>query len=44
MKFFSFLEKNSDAPFYVKKMVLIRVVYSAILYGCELGCVHHILS
>ena len=34
-KFYSFLSKNSDAPFCVKKHVWDSALNSAILYGCE---------
>ena len=34
-KFISFLDKNSDIPFIVKKRVFDACLLSAILYGCE---------
>ncbi len=34
-KFISFLKKNNDIPFHVKKRVFEACVMSAILYGCE---------
>ena len=35
MKFISFVDKNNDAPFYVKKRVFDACVMSSLLYGCE---------
>ena len=35
IKFGSFLRKNSEAPFSVKKLVLDSALTSAVLYGCE---------
>lgn len=34
-KFVSFLHKNTDTPFSVKKRVFDAMVLSAVLYGCE---------
>ena len=34
-KFVSFLQKNNDVPFIVKKRVFDAVILSSILYGCE---------
>ena len=34
-KFVSFLKKNNDIPFRVKKRIFDAVLISAILYGCE---------
>lgn len=35
LKFVSFLEKNRDIPFYVKKRMFDAALVSTILYGCE---------
>ena len=35
LKFTSFIEKNNDAPFYIKKKVFDACVMSSLLYGCE---------
>ena len=35
LKFVSFLQKNRDVPFYVKKRVFEAAVMSTMLYGCE---------
>ena len=35
LKFVSFLEKNKDFPFWVKRKVMESALLSAILYGCE---------
>ena len=35
MKFISFLSKNNDIPFYVKRKVFDAALMSTILYGCE---------
>ena len=34
-KFISFIEKNNDLPFIIKKRVFDACLSSAILYGCE---------
>ena len=35
MKFISFLKKNNDIPFQVKRRVFDACLTSSILYGCE---------
>ena len=35
MKFISFVDKNNDAPFYVKKKIFTACLSSSLLYGCE---------
>ena len=35
MKFLSFVDKNNDAPFYVKMRVFDACIMSSLLYGCE---------
>ena len=35
LKFVSFMKKNSDIPFFVKRRVLDAALMSALLYGCE---------
>ena len=35
LKFISFVNKNNDIPFIVKKKVFDAALMSAILYGCE---------
>ena len=35
LKFVSFLNKNKDIPFYVKKKMFEAALMSTILYGCE---------
>lgn len=35
LKFVSFLKKNNDIPFFVKRRVLDAALISALLYGCE---------
>ncbi len=35
LKFVSFLKKNNDIPFYVKRRVFDAALASALLYGCE---------
>ena len=35
LKFVSFLKKNNDIPFFVKRRVLDAALMSALLYGCE---------
>ena len=35
IKFISFVEKNNDAPFIVKRKIFMACVTSSLLYGCE---------
>ena len=35
LKFVSFLQKNTDVPFYVKKRIFDAALMSSVLYGCE---------
>ena len=35
LKFISFIKKNNDIPFYVKRKVFDAALMSSVLYGCE---------